>query len=92
MVFLTSKELLLTLFLKMDLAASLAALLARSATFRKVLYTEQRDAEEKIRLMLFFTPPLAAAESSPARAARQRGGSPAEGSRRIGRTFSFETA
>ncbi len=59
MVFLTSKELLLTLFLKMGLAASLAALLARSATFRKVLYTEQRDAEEKIRLMLFFTPPLA---------------------------------
>src|SRR5713226_5548219 len=59
MVFLTSKELLLTLFLKMGLAASLAALLARSATFRKVLYTEQRDAEEKVRLMLFFTPPLA---------------------------------
>src|SRR5271169_5240062 len=57
---LSIKELLLTLFFKMGLAASLAALLARSATFRKVLYTEQRDSDEKVRLMLFFTPPLAA--------------------------------
>src|ERR1700693_143253 len=56
---LTGKELLLTLFLKMGLAGSLAALLARSAAFRKVLYTEQRDSDEKVRLMLFFTPPLA---------------------------------
>jgi len=60
MVILSIKELLLTLFFKMGLAASLAALLARSATFRKVLYTEQRDSDEKVRLMLFFTPPLAA--------------------------------
>ncbi len=59
MVILSIKELLLTLFFKMGLAASLAALLARSATFRKVLYTEQRDSDEKVRLMLFFTPPLA---------------------------------
>jgi two-component system LytT family sensor kinase len=59
MGFLSSKELLLTLFLKMGLAGSLAALLARSATFRKVLYTEERDSDEKVRLMLFFTPPLA---------------------------------
>src|SRR5271154_6165311 len=57
---LSIKELLLTLFFKMGLAASLAALLARSRTFRKVLYTEQRDSDEKVRLMLFFTPPLAA--------------------------------
>ena len=56
---LSSQGLLLTLFFKMGLAASLAALLARSATFRKVLYTEQRDSDEKVRLMLFFTPPLA---------------------------------
>ena len=56
---LTGKELLLTLFLKMGLAGSLAALLARSKGFRKVLYTEQRDSDEKIRLMLYFTPPLA---------------------------------
>jgi len=54
------QELLLTLFFKMGLAASLAALLARSATFRKLLYTEQRDSDEKVRLMLFFMPPLAA--------------------------------
>ncbi len=59
MGFLSFKELLLTLCLKMGLAASLAALLARSASFRKVLYTEQRDSDEKVRLMLFFTPPLA---------------------------------
>jgi two-component system LytT family sensor kinase len=56
---LSIQGLLLTLFFKMGLAASLAALLARSATFRKVLYTEQRDSDEKVRLMLFFTPPLA---------------------------------
>src|SRR5277367_2469254 len=56
---LSIKELLLTLFFKIGLAASLAALLARSRTFRKVLYTEQRDSDEKVRLMLFFTPPLA---------------------------------
>jgi len=54
------QDLLLTLFFKMGLAASLAALLARSATFRKLLYTEQRDSDEKVRLMLFFMPPLAA--------------------------------
>lgn len=53
------KDLLLTLLLKVGVAASLAALLARSAVFRKVLYTEERDSDQKVKLMLFMTPPLA---------------------------------
>ena len=56
---LSGKDLLFTLLLKVGAAASLAALLARSATFRKVLYTEQRDSDQKVRLMLLLTPPLA---------------------------------
>ncbi len=55
----SGKDLLFTLLLKVGVAASLAALLARSAIFRKVLYTEQRDSDQKVKLMLFMTPPLA---------------------------------
>src|ERR1700691_4003869 len=55
----SGKDLLLTLLLKVGVAASLAALLARSAIFRKVLFTEVRDSDLKIRLMLFLTPSLA---------------------------------
>ena len=55
----TGKDLLFLLVLQVGLAASLAALLVRSATFRKVLFTELRDSDEKLRLMLFVTPPLA---------------------------------
>ncbi len=40
-------------------AASICAWLARSATFRKVLFTELRDSDQKLKLMLFVTPPLA---------------------------------
>jgi len=53
------KDLLFTLLLKVGVAASFAALLARWAVFRKVLFTEVRDPEEKRKLMLFLTPPLA---------------------------------
>lgn len=53
------KDLLFLLVLKVGLAASLAALLVRSATFRKVLFTELRKPDEKVQLMLFLTPPLA---------------------------------
>jgi len=56
---LSGKDLLFTLLLEVGAAASLAALLARSATFRKVLYTEQRDSDQKVKLMLLLTPPLA---------------------------------
>jgi two-component system LytT family sensor kinase len=54
----SGKDLLFTLLLKVGASASLAALMARSATFRKVLYTEQRDSDQKVRLMLLLTPPL----------------------------------
>jgi len=53
------RELLFTLLLKMGAAAAIAAVVVRSATFRKVLYTEIRDTDLKLKLMLFLTPPLA---------------------------------
>ena len=52
-------NLLFTLLLKVGAAASIAALVVRSAAFRRVLYTEVRDYDLKMRLMLFLTPPLA---------------------------------
>jgi two-component system LytT family sensor kinase len=52
-------DLLLTLLLHVGAAASICAWLARSATFRKVLFTELRDSDQKLKLMLFVTPPLA---------------------------------
>jgi two-component system LytT family sensor kinase len=52
------KDLLFTLLLKVGVAASFAALLARWNTFRRVLFTEQRDPDQKLKLMLFMTPPL----------------------------------
>jgi two-component system LytT family sensor kinase len=54
-----TKDLILLLVLKVGAAASIAALLARSATFRQVLFTEERDSDLKVRLLLFLTPPLA---------------------------------
>jgi len=53
------KELLFILLLKMGAAAAIAAIVVRSATFRRVLYTEIRDPDLKLKLMLFLTPPLA---------------------------------
>src|SRR6266849_1002385 len=52
-------DLLLTLLLHVGAAASISALLARLAIFRKVLFTEVRDSDQKLKLMLFVTPPLA---------------------------------
>jgi two-component system, LytTR family, sensor kinase len=52
-------DLLLTLLLHVGAAASMSALLARLAIFRKVLFTEVRDSDQKLKLMLFVTPPLA---------------------------------
>jgi len=54
----TIRELLLTLLLKVGVASSIAALLARWNTFRRVLFTEERDADQKLKLMLFLVPPL----------------------------------
>ncbi len=53
-----SGDLLLTLLLHVGAAASICAVLARSAIFRKVLFTEVRDSDQKLKLMLFVTPPL----------------------------------
>ncbi len=52
------KDLLFTLLLKVGVASSMAALLARWNTFRRVLFTEERDPDQKLKLMLFMTPPL----------------------------------
>src|SRR5271163_2582430 len=52
------RDLLFTLLLTVGVAASIAALLARWNTFRRVLFTEERDPDQKLKLMLFMTPPL----------------------------------
>src|SRR5580692_599046 len=52
------RDLLFTLLLKVAVASSIAALLARWNTFRRVLFTEERDPDQKLKLMLFMTPPL----------------------------------
>ena len=57
----SGKELLFTLVLKVGFAASLAALLVRFARFRRVLFTEVRDSDQKVLLLLFLVPPLALA-------------------------------
>src|ERR1700749_154842 len=54
----SSRDLLFTLLLKVGVAASFAALLARWNTFRRVLFTEERDPDQKLKLMLFMPPPL----------------------------------
>src|SRR5258708_7972993 len=52
------RDLLFTLLLKVGVASSISALLARWNTFRRVLFTEQRDPDQKLKLMLFMTPAL----------------------------------
>ena len=51
-------QLIFTLLLKVGVASSFAALLARWNTFRRVLFTEERDPDQKLKLMLFMSPPL----------------------------------
>jgi len=53
------KDFLLTLLLKVCWAAALAALLVRFKSFRRLLFTENRDSDQKVMLLLFLTPPLA---------------------------------
>jgi two-component system, LytTR family, sensor kinase len=53
------QDLLFTLVLKVGFAASLAALLVRFRSFRSMLFTEIRDSDQKVMLLLFLTPPLA---------------------------------
>src|SRR5256714_14009061 len=52
------RDLLFTLLLKVGVASSIAALLARWNAFRRVLVTEERDPDQKLKLMLFMTPAL----------------------------------
>ncbi|HVH72025.1 MAG TPA: hypothetical protein VNB49_13050, partial [Candidatus Dormibacteraeota bacterium] len=52
------REFLFTLLLKVAVASSFAALLVRWNTLRRVLFTEERDADQKLKLMLFMVPPL----------------------------------
>ena len=53
------RELLFTLVLKVGWAAALAALLVRFRSFRKLLFIENRDSDQKVKLLLFLVPPLA---------------------------------
>src|SRR5580700_8317373 len=52
------RDLLFTLLLKVGVASSIAALLARWNTFRRVLFTEERDVYQKLKLLMFMVPPL----------------------------------
>jgi two-component system, LytTR family, sensor kinase len=51
--------LLFILILKVCWAAALAALLVRFRSFRSLVFTENRDSDQKVMLLLFLTPPLA---------------------------------
>jgi two-component system LytT family sensor kinase len=53
------RDLLFTLVLKVGWAAALAALLVRFRSFRKLLFIENRDSDQKVKLLLFLVPPLA---------------------------------
>jgi two-component system, LytTR family, sensor kinase len=52
-------DLFFTLILKVCWAAALAALLVRFRSFRNLVFTENRDSDQKVMLLLFLTPPLA---------------------------------
>src|SRR5215510_342700 len=54
----TVREFLFTLLLKVAVASSFAALLVRWGSFRRVIFTEQRDPDQKLKLMLFMVAPL----------------------------------
>src|SRR5262252_10684326 len=54
----TVREFLFTLLLKVAVASSVAALLVRWNSFRRVIFTEQRDPDQKLKLMLFMVSPL----------------------------------
>jgi two-component system, LytTR family, sensor kinase len=52
-------DLFFILILKVCWAAALAALLVRFRSFRNLVFTENRDSDQKVMLLLFLTPPLA---------------------------------
>src|ERR1700746_4058755 len=53
------RDLLFILILKVCWAAALAALLVRFRSFRRLVFSENRDSDQKVILLLFLTPPLA---------------------------------
>src|SRR6201987_3393484 len=53
------RDLLFILIRKVCWAAAPAALLVRFRSFRRLLFTENRDSDQKVILLLFLTPPLA---------------------------------
>ncbi len=55
----SGKDLLFAMILKVGFASALAALLVRFRSFRNLLFTEIRDSDQKVMLLLFLTPPLA---------------------------------
>ncbi len=55
---LEGRDLLFTLVLKVGWAAALAALLVRFRSFRKLVFSENRDSDQKVMLLLFLVPPL----------------------------------
>jgi two-component system, LytTR family, sensor kinase len=57
--FLQGKDLIFILVLKVGWAAALAALLVRFRSFRKLVFAEVRDSDQKVALLLFLVPPLA---------------------------------
>lgn len=58
-IVLSGRDLLFTLAFKVGWAASLAALLVRFASFRRLIFTENRNPDQKAMLLLFLAPPLA---------------------------------
>src|ERR1700746_2868929 len=53
------RDLLFILILKVCWAAALAALLVRFRSFRRLVFSENRDSDQKVMLLLFLAPPLA---------------------------------
>lgn len=53
------KDVVFTLLVKLGVASSIAALLARAITFQRLLFKEERELDEKILFVLLFGPPVA---------------------------------
>ncbi len=54
-----NQAILIALLVKLGIIASLASLLTRSQKFKKTLFAEERDFQEKLNLVLFWGVPLA---------------------------------
>ena len=54
----TDRLILITLLVKLGVMASMASVLARAATFRRLFFAEKRRPEQTIALLAFFLVPL----------------------------------